>query len=228
MNGAMRKLGIVLFVLCFQSPAQATLFFSEYIEGSGNNKALEIFNAGSGPVDFSGGDYLLQFFFNGSTSPGRTLALTGAVATGDVWVVADEDFDSAYAAVINQSAGGSWYNGDDGIGLYYQGELLDFIGQLGVDPGSEWGAGLISTQNNTLLRSTSVTAGDILATDLFDPALEWSGLAQDSFTDLGSYLWQGVAADGQPVPLPGTLWLILLGIGFLILPIRRERAEITF
>ena len=34
------------------------------------------------------------------------------------------------------------------------------IGQVGFDPGTEWGTGLTSTADNTLRRKTAITAGD--------------------------------------------------------------------
>src|SRR4028118_1664945 len=45
------------------------LFISEYIEGSSNNKALEIYNGTGTPVDLAAGNYVIQMYFNGSTTP---------------------------------------------------------------------------------------------------------------------------------------------------------------
>ena len=49
------------------------------------------------------------------------------------------------------------------------------IGQIGFDPGAQWGSGLTSTQNNTLVRNPNITNGDANGTDAFDPAMEWIG-----------------------------------------------------
>ena len=59
------------------------------------------------------------------------------------------------------------------------------IGQIGVDPGTEWGTGLTSTADNTLRRKASVEAGDANGSDAFDPAVEWDGFATDTFDGLG-------------------------------------------
>ena len=59
------------------------LFISEYVEGSSHNKAVEIFNGTGASVDLS--SYKLQYYFNGSSSAGRTIALTGIVADGDTF-----------------------------------------------------------------------------------------------------------------------------------------------
>jgi hypothetical protein len=34
--------------------------------------------------------------------------------------------------------------------------IVDVIGQIGFDPGTEWGSGLVSTADNTLRRKTAV------------------------------------------------------------------------
>ena len=67
------------------------------------------------------------------------------------------------------------------------GSPVDSIGDVGLDPGSEWGAGLISTQNNTIRRLPSVCQGDTVVDDDFDPSTEWEGFAQDTFDGLGSH-----------------------------------------
>ena len=46
--------------------ATTELFFSEYIEGSSNNKALEIYNGTGAAVDLGAAGYNVQMFFNGS------------------------------------------------------------------------------------------------------------------------------------------------------------------
>jgi hypothetical protein len=46
------------------------------------------------------------------------------------------------------------------------------IGQIGFDPGSEWGSGLTSTADNTLRRKPSIEAGDPNGTDAFDPSIQ--------------------------------------------------------
>jgi predicted extracellular nuclease len=61
------------------------------------------------------------------------------------------------------------------------------IGQLGVDPGAEWGTGLTSTADNTLRRKPTIQAGDPTTGNAFDPAAEWDGFATDTFDGLGSH-----------------------------------------
>ena len=80
--------------------APSDLFFSEYIEGSSNNKALEIFNGTGASIDLATGGYNVQVFFNGSATAGLTINLLGTVAYGDVYVVAQS---SAAATILAQA-----------------------------------------------------------------------------------------------------------------------------
>ena len=62
-------------------PAQAVstdLFLSEYIEGTSNNKALEIFNGTGSPVNLTDGGYQARMYFNGSQTAGLTINLTAS------------------------------------------------------------------------------------------------------------------------------------------------------
>ena len=119
--------------------ASTDLFFSEYIEGSGNNKALEIFNDTGAPIDLAAGGYNVQMFFNGSATAGLTIDLTGTVAGGDVFVLAQSSATGAILAFADQTNGAGWFNGDDAVALRKGTTILDVIGQIGADPGTEWG-----------------------------------------------------------------------------------------
>ena len=167
--------------------APTELFFSEYLEGSGNNKALEIYNGTGAAVDLSGSGYAVDFYFNGSASASTKVPLTGTVAAKDVFVLADNDAAAPVLDVADQTSTASFFNGDDAVVLRKGTTVLDVIGQIGTDPGSEWGTGLTSTQDNTLRRKESVMQGDSNGTDAFDPAVEWDGFATDTFAGLGSY-----------------------------------------
>ncbi|WP_428263597.1 ExeM/NucH family extracellular endonuclease [Haliangium sp.] len=159
--------------------------FSEYVEGSSFNKALELYNPGSASIDLS--SYQVEYYFNGSSAPGRTIALSGTLAGGDVFVLAHSSASSAILSRADQTAGGSWYNGDDAVVLRKGGAVIDAIGDVGFDPGNEWGSGLTSTRDNTLRRRPDVCAGDTQAFDNFDPALEWDGFVQNTSDGLGSH-----------------------------------------
>jgi len=182
--------------------APTDLFFSEMIEGSSNNKALEIFNGTDQPIDLAAGGYAVQFFFNGSAAAGTTIALTGVIAPGEVFVLAHGSADSQILAQADQLSTASFFNGDDAIALSKNGAFIDVIGQIGTDPGSEWGSGETSTQDNSLRRKLAVDAGDTDGADSFDPAQEWDGFALNDFTGLGQHLSATSTATPTETPSP--------------------------
>ena len=181
------------------SPAVASAadpFFSEYVEGSSNNKALEIYNGTGAPLDLGKQGFKVEMFFNGATTPGTTINLSGTVANRDVFVLAHASANAAILAQADQTNGSSWFNGDDAVVLSHGSTVVDAIGQVGFDPGSEWGTGLTSTADNTLRRKAVVTQGDADRSDAFVPANQWDGYATDTFDGLGSHT---VAGDNAPV-----------------------------
>ncbi|MGB0513687.1 MAG: hypothetical protein ACPGJE_02465, partial [Wenzhouxiangellaceae bacterium] len=163
-------------------PVAADVFISEYVEGSGLNKGLELYSTDAGGVDLAADGCEIRGYQNGSASVGWTVALTGAIPPNGVYVLAHPD-----AAFGGDQTGNLQFNGDDAVALVCGGSLIDVIGQIGFDPGSEWGSGNTSTANNTLRRKATVCSGDAEGSDAFDPAAEWDGFAQDEFSGLGAH-----------------------------------------
>jgi predicted extracellular nuclease len=95
----------------------AGLFFSEYMEGGYWNKALEIYNGTGAAVNLAAEGYAIEIYFNGNDSPGTTIELSGTVAEGDVYVVADDGAAAAILAVADQTSTSSFFNGDDAVVL---------------------------------------------------------------------------------------------------------------
>lgn len=206
--------GVALSTLCISvASASQDLYFSEYIEGSSFNKALEIYNNTGANVDLS--DYSIEIYFNGNTSPSSTITLSGNVADKDVYVVADDGSDPAILAETDLVSTSNFFNGDDTILLLNNGQIIDVIGQLGVDPGSTFGTAPTATQNQTLSRKSNVTDGDTNPDDPFDPATEWDGFDINSFDDLGSYSDDGGNNGGNAGTCsdPATLISSIQGVG---------------
>ena len=185
----------LVFALGSANAQPTELFFSEYVEGSSNNKALEIYNGTGAPVDLAAGSYGVQMFFNGNPAAGLTINLTGTVAAGDVYVLAHSSAVAAILDQADQTNGAGWFNGDDAVVLLRGSAVVDSLGQRGFDPGTEWGSGLTSTADNTLRRKPTVQAGDTNTLDPFDPAAEWNGFATDTFDGLG---FHSIADDEAP------------------------------
>jgi|GEM_PF-1763886 len=162
-----------------------TLFFSEYVEGSSNNKAIEIANPSLAPVSLVGCS--LRLYSNGGSNF-TSLPLTQTIAPRDVFVACHGAIASSVAGQcdVTNSTVINW-NGNDAVELVCGVATVDVIGRIGENPGLEWGTGLTSTADNTLRRQCSVTTGDPSGADAFDPAIEYDGFANDTFGGLGSY-----------------------------------------
>ena len=160
-----------------QPTPTANLYFSEYVEGSGSNKALEILNADTNSTaDLS--LVSVEIYLNGATSASRTVSLpSGNLAPGALFVLANSGGESSLSALADATNDDVVFNGDDAVVLRYSGEIVDVIGQIG----SSFPFG----ENQTLQRNCAVALGDRDASDPFDATAEFSFFAEDTFTDLG-------------------------------------------
>ena len=160
------------------------LLFSEYVEGTGNNKALEIANLGTTTFDLS--QCHIDDYANGGTTP-MMVALTGTLAAGAVFTMCNSGASGFTPSTCTVSNGGAAvsFNGNDAIALVCMGMTVDVIGQIGNDPGTGWGT-TVSTANQTLRRNCSVTSGDTNGANAFDPAAEWTNAGADVFSGLGT------------------------------------------
>ncbi|MGB3868246.1 MAG: lamin tail domain-containing protein, partial [Flavobacteriales bacterium] len=176
------------------------LFISEYVEGGGNNKYIELYNGTGASVDLS--NYSLHLFNNGGTSANSTEALSGTLANGGTIVYANSSAVAYGGSVTTTSICN--FNGDDALLLLNTttGDTLDIIGTIGEDPGSAWsGSGGRSTANKTLVRRPDVTGGVTANPATGFPTLdsEWDVYAQDDVSFLGAHDFNTI----DPYYLPG-------------------------
>ena len=107
------------------------LYFSQYIEGTSNNKALEISNGTGTDVDLSG--YTIELHANGKSNATSTISLTGTLADGEVLVLYHSSASETLKSVAGEnalSASVCNFNGADGdyIVLIRDGTEIDVIG----------------------------------------------------------------------------------------------------
>lgn len=171
-----------------ERPAKcAQLFFSEYVEAYSFQRCVEIYNPTEATINLAEGAYSLAFYFEGNTVAGSVIPLTGSIEPKGVYVVCDNDAGMQLSALANQTALPIFFNGDDAVALYKGNKVMDVIGQIGADPGSEWGSGYASTANNTIRRKPEIQQGDKNPSDAFNPADEWIGYPIGDFSGLGSH-----------------------------------------
>jgi hypothetical protein len=171
---------------CEVSPGCADLFFSEYVEGASNNKAVEIFNPTDQDISLTG--YTVHTYNNGSSVPTNSFNLTGTIAAGDAYVIANSQADFLILDEADYTSSITWFNGNDALVLYFGGQAIDAIGIPGVDPITAWTVGNGTTGEQTLVRKVNVTAG---TTDWVLGASQWNVYPQNTFTFLGSHSFLG-------------------------------------
>ena len=181
------------------------LFFSEYVEGTSNNKALEIFNGTGDPVDLS--NYTVKLASNGGTwSTTNILTMSGVLDDGEVYVIANSGAEASILSIANVTSTVTYYNGNDVVGLFNGTTLIDIIGVYQQDPGtSNWPvAGTASaTAEHTLIRKPTVIEGntDFIAgagTNADDS--EWTVHPQNYFADLGQHTFDPGAPQQAATP----------------------------
>ena len=193
-ESALRAQGALIFGK--QSVKTPTdLFFSEYSEGSSNNKYIEIYNGTGSSVDLS--NYIIMQNSNGGPWDEYTDVLSGTLADGDVYVIANSSASPSILAEADLTGSGiCFFNGDDARALIKvigsDTIICDLIGDFPNDPGSGWNvAGVTNgTQNHTLVRKNWVNKGNdnwsiSAGTDSMNS--EWIVYPQDSIISLGSH-----------------------------------------
>jgi len=165
------------------------LFISEYIEGSSNNKAIEIFNGTGSSVNLS--DYKVELYSNGSSSTSSTLTLTGTLPSGEVYVIANSSANASILAQADVTSGVASFNGNDAIALrkISNNSLVDIFGRIGEDPGASWTSSGITTVDKSLVRKATVSSGisSNPASGFPSLATEWDQYAIDTSSYLGSH-----------------------------------------
>lgn len=178
-NAVAGATGYELDVYTMSAGTNATdLFFSEYIEGSSYNKALEIYNGTGISVDLS--NYTVDLYGNGASSPTATYTLSGTLANGGVYVLAHSSANAAIIAFADYTFNGGVlnFNGDDAVALVNGSTNIDVLGTIGST--AKFG------ENVTLVRKSSITSPNITYS-----SAEWDNYPNDTFSYLGSHTMAG-------------------------------------
>jgi predicted extracellular nuclease len=187
------------------------IFISEYVEGSDNNKAIELYNPTANPIVLNG-VYTMGRDRDGAGAP-MVMPITGVIMPHDVRVFVLDKRDpngvgmelpiaGELAAVADtflnpvyvQSNSPMYFNGDDAFVLIKNNnQIMDIVGKIGEDPGSAWSVPgdpntRYWTRDQTLVRKASVMHGVSGNPEVFDPSLEWDSLPENTFSELGEHI----------------------------------------
>ncbi len=160
------------------------LYISEYIKGSSFNKAIEIYNPTATDIDLSA--YSINLYINGSSTISNSIPLSGTIYSDSTYLIAHTSADAIILNLAELQTSTLNFNGDDAISLSKNGENIDIIGQIGVDPGTEWSDAGISTNGMTLVRKFNVSTGNT-SSGSYLPSLYFDALALDDFSNLKNH-----------------------------------------
>ncbi|MCL2597584.1 MAG: endonuclease [Paludibacter sp.] len=164
----------------------ADLFFSGYIEGSSYNKALVLYNNTGKTLDLS--KFSIKKQTNGTGNFTNELQLSGSLSDGQKYVLVHNSASDILKSYANQLVYTSNpqdntlnFNGNDALGLYHNGVLIDVIGI--VNEVDNWGIDITLQRKSEIIHPKTDFSFDqwnILPTDDFSPAISHS---VDTYTD---------------------------------------------
>jgi len=206
----------LLFAMSVNAQDCSELFISEYIEGPGNNNAIEIYNPTNAPIDLSA--YTINRYGNGDNDPALAdvWQLSGNINSGEAIAIGNGQLDSVWVGtywslpvdpIFYTACGihGSglyptpfYFNGNDAMTLEKGGSIIDIFGKVGEDPGNAWtddatsgytdaNGGTYWTKYKTLVRKASVKQGVSVNPILFNPTLEYDSLPWGTYSGMGSH-----------------------------------------
>lgn len=212
-----KKISIIiisLFYITTNSQDCSDLFISEYVEGPGNNNAIEIYNPTSSSIDLFG--YTINRYSNGASSGPESWQLGGMIASNEALVIGNGQVDSIWVStywslpvdplfysLLDDHCNGDYdanstfyFNGDDAMTLEKNGNIIDIFGKVGEDPGAAWtddvtagytdaNGGTWWTKRQTLIRKPSVMQGVNQNPILFNASLQWDSLPDATYSELG-------------------------------------------
>jgi len=163
------------------------LFISEYIEGSSFNKAVEIYNPTSSPVNLSNYSLILQGF----SSSGNPFTNTPFdfpninLAPGAVYVIAHTQANATILGIADTTNDDvANFNGNDALIFMNGNDTVDVFGMPGTNPGTNWTVGAGASSEFTLVRMTSVQEG---TTNWIVGATQWNSSPQNTTSNLGMH-----------------------------------------
>lgn len=179
-------LSFISVLISFILNAQVSdLIISEYVEGSGYNRAIELYNGTGNAINL--GNYRLERDLNGNNSFTYYYNLSGTLENGKTFVICNPNsLDTVFKAKANafhQII--TEFTGDDQIRLLKNGVEIDHIGISGA---------VNFAQNVTFVRKETVVSP---LTGAQDPRTngEWQQYAKDDYSNLGTHQLQVVTVE---------------------------------
>ena len=182
------------------------LFISEYVEGTGNNKALEIYNPTNQDIDLSA--YQLVRYSNGGTTP-HAVNLAGTIKAKRTFVAVLDKRDpggtgqetpvvldlqaraDTFLCPVYEINRMMYFNGNDAVTLEKTGgtEILDIIARIGYpDPENGW----TNITDTTITYYNGGVPTEYTITDYIVGPLSWLSWTKDNTLIRKHFITNGV------------------------------------
>jgi hypothetical protein len=184
---------------CTTFDACNKLFISEYLEGSNGTKALELFNPSESSINLS--EYSIYQYANGVNNATNTLQLSGTLPPMTTFVIANPNQGGSSAIadpavlrradLIHPIAN---FNGNDALELRHNDTIVDVIGIVGENPGSNvgWSAGTASTADVDMVRRFEIQSPK----NIWDvSSFEWNTYSNETISNLGNHYFKRCAEE---------------------------------
>lgn len=175
------------------------LFFSEYLDGTGWDKGLEIYNP-SATATADLGEYAVKTFNNGSTVATHEVQLSGSLGPGEVYTIINPLAPPFLLQLADLIDDVTLFNGNDATTLERNGVVVDALGEVGVNPGSGWPVNDVTMLHHTLVRNPDVTVGS----DDWDVVQnQWQDYPENTYDYFGDHTANPCGLDTTSVPAIG-------------------------
>lgn len=195
-NYSLLFLLLSMFVFSGQDTSIPLVYISEYSEGSGNNRYLEIYNGQADSFDLS--TLALAITVDSPEQIGNhelwvNFPSGSQIASGDVYIISHS---GASSEILNKSdfTYDNLSDGNDGIKLVKGSEsdyqVVDVLGDWQGDPGEGWNVGGVEngTKNHTLVRKPRHCFGEddwTTSAGTNSENSEWFVYETDNWSNLG-------------------------------------------
>lgn len=131
---------------------KSDLLITEIIEGSGSNRAIELYNKSDRTISLD--DYALGFYVGGNHNVSFSVNLEGEIQPHSIFVAVHTDADEELVSIANLINSNIMFSGAEQISLLKNNKVVDLVGELGYRSSFNEDITLVRKTNYFISRKT--------------------------------------------------------------------------